>query len=224
MSGNLLAVHIADGVLTPPWWLGGWVGTGILLALSSRRIEAEEIPRLALVSAACFVASSIHVPLPFTSVHLLLNNLSVLLAGRRAALAIFPALFLQALLLNHGGLLSLGINTLIYTLPAWVIWELSWPVLQRFPRLLSLQYAWLTGAMLAALTVLSTVSLNALVLYVGGIETWPALVALVFVAHLPVVGVEACISASLLTFLLRVKPTLLALPCPVPCPTQAPSP
>jgi cobalt/nickel transport system permease protein len=210
---TMLAVHLPDGVLATKWWLGGWAATVVLMALSAWRIQAEEIPRLSLVSAACFVASSIHVPLGVTSVHLLLNCLAVLLAGPRAALAIFPALLLQALLLNHGGLLILGVTTVIYTVPALVLWVLGQMVLRRFPALARLRWAWLTGALLGGGTVLATVSLNALVLYLGGLESWSALVMLVFVAHLPVVAVEACITASLLTYLCRVKPDLLALPC-----------
>ncbi|GBD36547.1 Cobalt transport protein CbiM [bacterium HR36] len=212
MNGHLLAVHLVDGVLKPQWWIGGWLGTGLLLAATAWRVEAEEIPRLALVSAACFIASSIHIPLPMTSVHLLLNSLAVLLAGWRAPWAIFPALLLQALLLNHGGLLALGVNTLVYTLPAWAVWASAQWVLRLFPTWTRLGWAWLIGGLLGGITALATVALHAAVLYLGGLETWPQLVALVFLAHLSVVGVEACINASLLTFLLRVKPTLLALP------------
>lgn len=214
MSQYLLAVHIADGVLTAPWWLGGWVGTGALLAISAWRLNADDIPRLALVSAACFVASSLHIPLWMTSVHLLLNSLAVLLAGTRAALAIFPALVLQALLLNHGGLLTLGVNTLVYTLPALAVWAVARVIVERFPSVMLSAWAGLTGALLGAATVFATVLLNALVLYAGGIETWPALATMVFLAHLPVVGVESAITASLLAFLVRVKPSSLALPCP----------
>lgn len=214
MIAAWFAVHLPDGVLTPSWWLGGWVVTAGLLGLSSWRVQAEDIPRLALVSAACFVASSIHIPLGTTSVHLLMNCLAVLLAGPRAPLAIFPALLLQALLLNHGGLLTLGVNTAIYTLPALVVWLLAYPVVRRFPVLVSVRWAWLTGLVLGGLTTLVTVALNAVVLYLGGIEKWSALVLLVFAAHVPVVFVEACMTASLLTYLCRVKPDLLALPCP----------
>jgi len=214
MTGTLLAVHIADGVLAPNWWIGGWVGTAALLTVSAWRLQAEEIPRLALVSAAVFVASSIHVPLPMTSVHLLLNSLAVLLAGCRAALAIFPALLLQALLLNHGGLLALGINTLVYTLPALTVWATTWVVLRQLRGWKIHVGPGVIGVAIGALTVLLTVSLNAVVLYAGGIETWPALATLVFLAHLPVVLVESCVTASLLAFLVRVKPGLLCLPNP----------
>lgn len=215
MNGYLIGVHIADGVLAPRWWIGGWLGTALLLAVSAWRISADDIPRLALVSACCFVASSLHIPVPaMTSVHLLLNNLAVLLAGWRAMLAIFPALALQALLLNHGGLLALGVNTLVYTLPALAVWGVARVAVHRFAGLMSWRWAWLTGSIMGATTVLATISLNAFVLYAGGDESWPALATLVFLAHLPVVGAESAISGSLLAFLVRVKPTLLALPCP----------
>src|SRR5947209_9640966 len=99
----LLAVHISDQVLAAPWWLGGFALAALLGYLGSRRLGDEELPRIALLTAAFFIASLIHVRIPPTSVHLLLNGLVGVLLGWRACLAIPVALFLQVLFMGHGG-------------------------------------------------------------------------------------------------------------------------
>lgn len=114
----LFAVHISDNVLTAPWWLGGFVLAGVLFFLGSRRLQDEEIPRIALLTAAFFIASLFHIKIPPTSVHLLLIGLVGVLLGWRACLAIPIGLFLQVLLFQHGGFTTLGINTCIMALPA----------------------------------------------------------------------------------------------------------
>jgi cobalt/nickel transport system permease protein len=112
------AVHIADGILTAPWLAGGAAVAVALAAFGAWRIREEEIPQVAVLTAAFFVASLIHVRVGPTSVHLLLNGLVGVVLGRRAALAIPPALFLQAALLMHGGYSTLGVNSCVMVLPA----------------------------------------------------------------------------------------------------------
>ena len=121
-----LAVHIADGVLGGPWVVGGFAGAAVLSAPGLVRVREEEVPRLALMTAAFFVASSIHVPLPPTSVHLLLNGLVGVVLGRRAPLAILVGVGLQAVLLGHGGFTTVGVNTCVITLPALVTAAEAW--------------------------------------------------------------------------------------------------
>src|SRR5262249_61644638 len=97
----LWAVHISDGFLSPEWLAGGLVIAGLLALLGAWRLREEEIPRIALLTAAFFVASSIHVRVPPTSAHLLLNGLVGVILGRRAALAIVGGVTMQAGLLRH---------------------------------------------------------------------------------------------------------------------------
>src|SRR5437762_4677671 len=157
----LWAVHISDGVLAWPWWSGGFALAGVLALLGAWRIRDEEIPQTALLAAAFFVASLIHVPVPTTSVHLLLNGLVGVILGRRAALAIPVGLFLQAALLGHGGYSTLGINSCILVLPALLAWQL-FAVLQRLPLL---RRKWsLIGLVVGLSATLATVILNSLVL------------------------------------------------------------
>jgi cobalt/nickel transport system permease protein len=142
-SFSLWAVHISDGVLTGPWLVGGFVGA-VILALSAvlidwllgwlgrRRFPEEEIAQMALLTAVFFVASLVHVKLGPTSVHLLLNGLLGVVLGWRVALAVPVGLFLQAVLIGHGGFTALGINSCIMVIPGLLAWGL-FAGLQRLP-------------------------------------------------------------------------------------------
>jgi cobalt/nickel transport system permease protein len=113
------AVHISDGMLQPSWEWAGFGYAGALALFGAWRIREEEIPRVALLTAAFFVASLIHVPVPGgPRTHLLLNGLLGVVLGRRALLAVPVGLFLQAALFGHGGFLSLGVNSVVMGLPA----------------------------------------------------------------------------------------------------------
>jgi cobalt/nickel transport system permease protein len=121
---TLFAVHIGNNVLTWRWELGGFALAAVMLVIGAWRLQQDEIPRVALLTAAFFVASSIHVRLPGTSVHLILNGLVGVMLGWRSALAIFVGLVLQAVLIGHGGYFVLGVNTCIMTAPALLAWLL----------------------------------------------------------------------------------------------------
>jgi cobalt/nickel transport system permease protein len=156
VGSPLLAVHISDGVLTWPWLTGGFAGAVILALFGAWRIRDEEIPRVALLTAAFFVASLIHVKVGgVTSAHLLLNGLIGAVLGWRAGLAILVGLALQFALFQHGGWSTLGINTCIMTLPALVVWQL-FKVLRRLPWL---RLAWFRAVLIATSTAAWTLSL-----------------------------------------------------------------
>lgn len=130
-----LAVHISDGLLAGPWLIGGFVTTGVLALFGAWRLTEEEIPRVAVLTAAFFVASSLRVPLGPSSAHLLLNGLVGVVLGRRAALAIPVGVFMQAVLLWHGGVSAVGVTSVIQVVPALIAWQLfAW--LRRVPGIL----------------------------------------------------------------------------------------
>jgi cobalt/nickel transport system permease protein len=151
----LWAVHISDGVLTWPWLAAGFVGMITLALLGAWRVREEEVPRVALLTAAFFVASLIHVRVGPTSVHLLLNGLVGVVLGLRAALAIPLGLALQALLIGHGGASALGVNSCVMTLPALLSWQL-FAGLRRVPWV---RRPWFRSTLVGASALAWTLSL-----------------------------------------------------------------
>jgi cobalt/nickel transport system permease protein len=218
---TLWAVHISDGVLQWPWLVGGFL-LAILLGLwGSRRLRDEEIPRIAVMSSAFFVASLIHVRVLGTSVHLLLNGLVGIILGPRVALSIPLGLLLQTLLFAHGGLTALGVNCCVMEIPALLAWW-AFGRLKATPWFQHPRPRWMIGFAVGGLTVLVTVTLNALTLWLGGVANWPELAVVIFLAHWPIAAVEALIMASTVGFLARVKPEMLGVQTLTPATTQPP--
>src|SRR4029077_7396966 len=104
---------------------GGFAVALLLVLWGAWRTRDEEIPRIAILTSAFFVASYIHVPVPGgPPAHLLLTGLVGVVLGRRSALAIPVGLFLQAVLFQHGALSALGANVCVMTPPALISWLL----------------------------------------------------------------------------------------------------
>jgi cobalt/nickel transport system permease protein len=220
LGTSLWAVHISDGVLAWPWGAGGFALAGVLAMIGAWRLRDEEIAQTALLTAAFFVASLIHVRVPPTSVHLLLNGLVGVILGSRAALALPVGLFLQAALIGHGGFTTLGVNSCIMVLPALLAWQLfGW--LQYLPFL---KRQWFTIGLLVGLSAaLATIVLNSLVLAWGGQEDWRVLAQLVLLAHLPIVVIEGIVLGFTTSFLAQVKPEMLGVVLPEKreCPVES---
>jgi len=117
-------MHIPDGILPVPVTGAGYAATVATTWYSIRRIKQkenprEDIPKASLLTAAFFVVSWIHIPVPPTSVHLVLNGLLGALLGYYAFPAILIGLFFHAVMFGHGGLTTLGVNVILLTnLPA----------------------------------------------------------------------------------------------------------
>lgn len=105
-------MHIADGIIPVQAAIAADAAAVGAVCLLSRRMAVRDIPKTALMTSALFLASLVHFPLAGASVHLGLFGLAGILLGRRAFPAVFIALMLQAVLFQHGGLLSLGLNTI----------------------------------------------------------------------------------------------------------------
>ncbi len=179
------------------------------IAQGLRHIDGERLPHVGLMSAAFFVASLVHVPVGPSNVHLILSGLLGIVLGWAAVPAVFVALLLQAVFFGFGGLTVLGVNTLIMGLPA-VACSLAFAAPLRCG-----QSPLLLGAAAGALGVAGTALLVATALALSGAAFVPA-AKLVLVAHLPVMAVEAVITATVVSFLQRVKPEVLALPLRLP--------
>ena len=277
----LFAVHISDGVLTGPWLAGGFLLASLMLALAAWRLDEAEVPRIGILTAAFFISSLIHIPVPPTSIHLLLTGLVGVVLGPRAPLAITVGLVLQLFLMGHGGYWTLGVNTCVMTVPA-LLSFLLFQALHRIPwtrsqmgrvllvgfsaivlflsgvysftlvfntslteldksavdlansRLLghwvlggALVFAGLAvmaerrlenspefplGFLIGEVSVLLTVALNGLVLFVGGENIPQTVILALMMAHLPFAVVEGIILGFVVGFLAKVKPELLGMP------------
>ncbi len=182
----------------------GAVATAAGTAIGLRKMDHEQVPRVALVTSAFFVVSLIHVPLGVTSVHLVLSGLVGLVLGWSAFPALLVALLLQAVLFGHGGLLALGVNTLTMALPAVVCYYLfRHAVVARRAGLASA-----AGFLAGALAMLLGALLTALALWIAGRE-FELLAETVLGLHVGVAAVEGPITASVVSFLRKVRRDML---------------
>ncbi len=204
----LFAVHLLDGFLPYSWCAVGYVGAVALAALGCWRLHERDIPRIALATAAFFVASSIHIKIPPSSVHLVLNGLVGVMLGYRAGLALFVGLFLQAVLIGHGGISTLGINDVLQTLPALTIGA-AFQWLAASKRI-SIHILSLCSGFLGAAGVLATVVLQSGLLWLAE-DNGPMSALLWFALHVPVAVVEGIVVGFMVHYLTRVKPELLGL-------------
>ena len=213
----LFAVHLSDFLLTPPWLIGGWTVTGLLLARACLRIQEDEVPRVALLTAVFFISSSVHLKLGLTSAHLLLNGLVGAMLGWRMPLAIVIGLILQTVLLGHGGRLVLGLNAAIITLPGLIVPQLFRFVLRSpLSGSRAVAYGWLTGSM----TVLATITLHGTVLILGGKEDLSLLAGAGFLAHLPLAVIEGVMLGAICRYVAVVRPELLGVRPPKKTPAE----
>jgi cobalt/nickel transport system permease protein len=197
-------MHISEGVLSPPVLVAGAALTAAGVAMGLKKMDNENIPRVAVLTAAFFVASLIRVPLGPSAVHLVLNGLLGIVLGWAAFPAILVGLGLQALLFQFGGLTTLGVNTFIMAAPAILCYYL-------FGRSLTSKHPGLVTAMAFCcgfLAILLSSLLLALCLIFTG-ESFLQVAKVLVLAHLPVMFLEGLIVAFCLAFLMKVKPELL---------------
>ncbi len=198
-------MHISDGILTAPVLASGFVGAGILAVATMRNMDMEEVPKISVITAVFFVASSIKVPLGPTSVHLILNGLVGVVLGWRAFPAILLGLILQAIIFGHGGLTVIGVNALMMGgggLVAYLLWQ------QRH-RFTFKKKIFVFGALAGAVGVFSSGIILALALMTTG-EAFHAIAGAVLVAHIPIMLIEAGVVGACAEFLQKVKPEVLA--------------
>ncbi len=175
-----------------------------------RRLDYDRMPQAALFSSVFFAASLFTVPVGPSSVHLMLNGLMGLVLGWTAVPAILIALLLQAVFFGFGGLIVLGVNTMNMALPA-IVCSLLFGHALRTTR--SARTATLLGAATGALAVVLTGALVCLSLAVSGQEFLPA-AKIIIVTFLPLMAVEAAVTAAAVGFLQRVAPRILGTGAP----------
>jgi cobalt/nickel transport system permease protein len=198
-------MHIVDGALSNPVVIGGSVLAVGGIALGLRSLPMEKIPAAGVLSATFFVASLVHVPIGPSSVHLILNGLAGLVLGWAAFPALFVGLLLQAIFFGFGGVTVLGVNTLNIALPAVIVYYICRQGLAAKSPAVAAIWGGVGGGLAIALT---TIFVGAALAFSGD-EFIPA-AKLVFFAHIPVMVIEALLTAAAVYLARCVKPELFS--------------
>lgn len=210
-------MHIPDGFVPPAISITGYAITGGVTWYTLRKIQkesnpTEKIPKASLLTAAFFVTSFISIPIPPTSIHLILNGLMGIILGYYAFLAILIGLFFQAAIFFHGGISTLGVNAVMMGVPALLAhhlyqWGLPW----------TRKRAWF-GKVLPFLVGAGTLALSATIFVLVVLNTIPVDIdgqreQQVIYASLAGYGIqtvlEGVFTGMVVNFLRHVKPELL---------------
>ena len=196
-------MHISEGVLSPAILGAGAALAACGTAAGLRSLDYDRLMTVAILAAAFFVGSLVHVPVGPASAHLILNGLVGVILGWAAFPAILVALALQSVLFQYGGITALGVNTFNMAFPAVLCFFLLRPLLTRPGSLRTL------GAFgCGALSVAGAGLLTALSLAFTD-EGFLQAARLLFLAHIPVMIVEGIVTMLTVSFLAKVRPEIL---------------
>jgi cobalt/nickel transport system permease protein len=199
-------MHISEGVLDAKTVIGGYIVASGLAAVALRKIKNENIPRVSVMGACFFVSSLIHFKIGVSSIHLTLIGLMGIILGPSSILAIISGLFFQAVMFQHGGLSTLGVNAVVFGLPAlftYLVFKSVARKLRQKKILLSLAAGITTGfsILLAAFLVL-------LILLTS--DKGLMGIAVVFsTSHAVLSVIEGGITYLVVWQILRIKPQML---------------
>lgn len=214
-------MHIPDGILPAQLCIGGYAIAGLTAWYSLRQIQrdpdpTQHIPRASLLTAAFFVASSIHIPIPPASVHFVLNGLLGTVLGYYAFPAILIGLLFQAVILGHGGMTTLGVDAVMMGLPALLAHQVF--QLRRWaPSGWSDRWVLGTAAFMAGATGVGLSAVIFLLLVITNIpaefnvQMEQAAVYALSLAHIPLIAIEGGFTTMLVLFFHQVKPELVGL-------------
>jgi len=105
-------MHISEGVLSTGIIAISTIVLAPLIINSIRKLDPDDVSKVALLSALFFVVSTIHLPLGVTSVHFMMLGIIGIMLGWHSFTALLIALLLQAMLIGFGGISSLSADTL----------------------------------------------------------------------------------------------------------------
>lgn len=197
--------HIPDGVLSFPVLVTGAVVAVGAVAVGLRRLDEQQIPRVAILAAAFFALSLFSIPIGPSGVHLMLGGMMGLILGLSVFPAVAAALLLQAVMFGFGGLTSMGVNIVNIALPAAIVGGALAPAVARATPA---RAAFLGGAG-AALSALGTGLMVSASLYLSSSD-FAASSRFVAFSYAPLIIVEALVTGFCVSFVKRVKPELLA--------------
>jgi cobalt/nickel transport system permease protein len=189
-------MHIADGILPIEVSIAADAAALALVYAGGRKLETEDIPRMGIFAAALFIVSLIHFPIGATSIHLGLYGLAGLLFGIRAIPIIFVNLLFQSLIFQHGGLLSIGMNTLTMgsgAITAWGAWKIPGLNKQIKSFFCGLLGVLIPAAFIAVIFVFSDYGKS---------------MGFIITIYIPAAIIEAFISMAIYNYFKKVKPDI----------------
>ncbi len=112
-------MHISDGILELQWLLIWWgvalifVAVGVIQIRKRSKGNTLYLPTLALIGAAIFVVSVWHIPVPVTGScsHPVGTPMSAIIVGPFPTVVVSAIALLFQSFVGHGGLTTLGANT-----------------------------------------------------------------------------------------------------------------
>ena len=213
-------MHISEGILPLTWAAANAAVAApfVVKGVARIRARAKQEPAIrsiiGLMGAAVFVISAlpIPVPIPGTSAHPTGVALAAIFIGPLPTAAVtLVVLFLQALFMAHGGLTTLGANTLNMG----VLGAFAGFGVFRFS--LRLGFAPWLGAALAGfvgdLTVYAGTALSMALALHGDNAVWSvwSSIALAFVpTQVPLAFLEAALTAGVLSYIASRRPDILS--------------
>lgn len=199
-------MHLADGAISDVVAGGTYLVAGAMILHSAWGTKEEEIPRISLLSGGFFALSLLSIPVGPSTVHPMLGGLLGVILGRRATLAFFVALLLQAILFQHGGLTTLGANTLLLAIPALVVYKIFYWMKGK--------QIFFRGVMAGSLAIAGTIALLVLILLLTDPRFGEGLFSVInilVIGHLPLLIVEGLVTGFALKLLYNVRPALLGI-------------
>ena len=198
-------MHIVDGALSAPVLVSGALLSIVGVFIGLKKMDYDHLPLVGVLASLFFIASYIHLPLGFSSVHLIMNGLLGILLGWVAFPALLVALLLQVIFFGFGGLLVLGVNTLNIALPAVIVYYLCY----HGVRGQSSKKAALWGAFGGASAIVITAIMVACSLALSG-ESFLLAAKAVLPAHIPIMIIEGFVSYAAVYLIHRVKPAFIS--------------
>ncbi len=196
-------MHISEGILSPKVLGVGMVLAAAGTAVGLKKLKEENIPQAAVLSAAFFVASLIHVPIGPSSTHLILNGMLGLMLGWAAFPSILIALLLQGVLFQFGGITTLGVNTVIMATPAVVCYYLFARLVHK-PGAISCAASFACGFLSV---FFSSLLVGTALMFTQ--KNFLEVAWAVVITHLPVMFIEGVVAVFCVGFLKKVQPELL---------------
>lgn len=211
-------MHIPDGIVPVVVSIAGYGTASLATWISLKKINKfdnpqESVPKAALLTAGFFVASWIHIPIPPLSVHFVLNGLMGVVLGYYAFPAILIGLLFQAVMFQHGGLTTLGLNATIMGLPAllsFFIFRMKNHINFGNKRIITGVFGFLGGSIGLGLATLFAFSI--LILTIPGsmdVAAEQASIKALSIAHIPLMIIEGVFTSLVILFIEKVKPSMI---------------